>query len=1102
MVLNCSKIYESISDIIQRIIIIVTRKGYLIINQCLRYFDIEGDLLKDINELIGIITSIDYDEVINDREINYLKEWTDLNRNLVVNHTQEKIIELIDLVLEDNVLTKEEKTNLLSECMTVKSNIDSLNPSLYELTGIIEGITSDRVINDKEIENLKKWVLDNQYIREYATYKPLCTAIDLILENNVITMEEQNELLNTLNKMINNSNFNNRLSKLYELVKKGKNIGIELIDILYDYDTANKIHEMAIAQLKHTLNSYSCSVVNDPIIVFISLTLIGMLSYDGDYYSNVSDTYSELYDMYSEQRIENLIRNVLRKFVDEKYLSYDGRVINVALRNAIVPSPFLAHFFEFIFDIYKLNFEYELSDDLYGDFKFIFEGLNSVMLEDNDDVSVKVTKKTYKLIKTSKQLVADPTQIDAIIDLSIMVIRIIDEHIWEQEANIQNEYFKEGYKTWCSTLEKKELERRNGLHKTSHVSWEPDFRLIKREVFLVPPVHKIKDEYDWSTIRAEVIADGEVRRNIDKPNIQEIIGGLKITIEPMRLHKPLNEVKYRLMSGDTIIYDSEDKLFRDIIVFDSEGKEIKNNMDYGGTVAICHNEDIIADEYYRLEYKNVSIGDTLVYGNNVLNFSKSISDGIVGETWNSCYVNSEKSNGYIKVFKKFEYLMFECENTFEKFVITVDGINRKLSSFEYSVINRSNFNRYILNLSEFGSGIHTFVVNTIVDGKMLKVFSETAVLDNELDYDIKIKNSEICDAQISSSLFDGTMYKNIYKCDDVEKVFEFDYEGNHYFYLLPMSFDLYSLTNSDLKKHSEEIWIGDIIQDSCLTLYGNYSRIYLKTLDGKIIKKELAFESKYNKASVQIGFIQSYKNEFDALLICAEDIYGIESQIMCVLRCFINDVNLDIRFDPTLKELNVITSYFGNGKIFFEVKDSKDNVAFSSDVLADKEPCTVEGLKSFEKYSIIFYEKSFGLSFQKKRLLKSYEKFFYAWEDFTDKTFKIVEAICEDYSSFPLKKKKYRFDKSYITFNYLHDDGKFSAELFVRTNTTEFMLDRINPVTVEICGETINKCIELAIDSYSGDALMIDEKHHGILNDNEDTKALPIFSYYIDVLED
>lgn len=58
-----------------------------------------------------------------------------------------------------------------------------------------------------------------------------------------------------------------------------------------------------------------------------------------------------------------------------------------------MPQTFLPAFFEFIFDIYKLNFEYDLPEELYEDFQFVFEGLRSNMLSDGDDISINITQK-------------------------------------------------------------------------------------------------------------------------------------------------------------------------------------------------------------------------------------------------------------------------------------------------------------------------------------------------------------------------------------------------------------------------------------------------------------------------------------------------------------------------------------------------------------------------------------------------------------------------------------------------------------------------------------------------------------------------------------
>lgn len=71
-------------------------------------------------------------------------------------------------------------------------------------------------------------------------------------------------------------------------------------------------------------------------------------------------------------------------------------------------------------DIYKLNFDSNLPDDLYGEFQFVYDGLQNVMRSESDEVQVNVTKKTYKLIKSTKQLITNPIYNDAVIKLDLL----------------------------------------------------------------------------------------------------------------------------------------------------------------------------------------------------------------------------------------------------------------------------------------------------------------------------------------------------------------------------------------------------------------------------------------------------------------------------------------------------------------------------------------------------------------------------------------------------------------------------------------------------------------------------------------------------------
>ena len=67
-----------------------------------------------------------------------------------------------------------------------------------------------------------------------------------------------------------------------------------------------------------------------------------------------------LYRKYNQQKIESFIRTILDRYRSEEERNNrreaKNAIINVVLTNSIVPSYYLEGFFEFIYDIYKINF--------------------------------------------------------------------------------------------------------------------------------------------------------------------------------------------------------------------------------------------------------------------------------------------------------------------------------------------------------------------------------------------------------------------------------------------------------------------------------------------------------------------------------------------------------------------------------------------------------------------------------------------------------------------------------------------------------------------------------------------------------------------------
>lgn len=179
--------------------------------------------MQNINELIGIIKGINFDGVINNKEVLRLQSWVDKNRNLAYDKEQIELIKMVDSVLEDHVIDDSEKEMMITACEEYLKASEYNTSRIYELNGIIEGIVCDGEVNEAEVWRLKEWMdAYGESIRDHKTSVELCKAIDDILADGVVTEEEQAELLMMLSDRINNAQFEIKLEYLCKLVKERK----------------------------------------------------------------------------------------------------------------------------------------------------------------------------------------------------------------------------------------------------------------------------------------------------------------------------------------------------------------------------------------------------------------------------------------------------------------------------------------------------------------------------------------------------------------------------------------------------------------------------------------------------------------------------------------------------------------------------------------------------------------------------------------------------------------------------------------------------------------------------------------------------------------
>lgn len=1059
--------------------------------------------MKNINELIGLVDGINFDGVINQKETEKLQSWVEKNRNLAYEAKEIELISLIETVLDDGIITGQERELLTDYCNKYAGSVNA-DSEIYLLQGILEGIVSDGVINNLEVVRLQEWMKNyGDLLEQYPKCHSMVDKINTIIEDGVITENEKQELLEIIDNQIDEVQFEAKIAFLCFLVKEHKNIGMDLIDLIGDEKAITKIHEMAEDELDNGLRSYYGTAKYNRELVFISLSIIAMLHYEeGRYYESVRSTYDALYYNYSAQKVEGFIRSILARYRTDE----NERQVNVVLRNAIVPGYYLPAFFDFIFDIYKLNFQYDLPEDMYEDFKFVYEGLRQVMMSEGDDVQINVTKKTYKLIKTTKQLIADEKQVDSVIKLSIIIARLIDKKIWNKEIKVYNPYLKQGFDAWADKLNVSSRDLEGRKERSAFRSrWEPKYELIDNNVYIVPPVHRIKAIYDYSTVRIEINNNGEILYSNNRPDIRDIMGGYEINLDRIRIDNPLGKVTYRLYAGNEVIYDSRESLYRNTLVFSyKDNSEVKNNTDFEGNAIFCYRggcdklSPYHKTENYMLAQYGAHLGDSVLVGDEIFNFSSLVRPGIFGDEMSDYFLYEAARNQRYSIFRKAKYLVFETTNLGAGIEVNIDNRAYKTKDLECKTIERDGVVKYVIDIPDLNNGFHCISIYELLPGRRNEISTFEFVVDPELTVEITESGEKGYFVSVASELLEDVVTLTLTPETYSLEWLTFEMKGRTFSLQAPLPFTYYSLDGENWASSADALWIGDITSDT--NIYINNKRVSEMVVygsDGQQIEEPVKLSEKILCRETKIGFLKSYSDNNAHFLMVLTKNHVKEETFICYNRCVISD-DTRLEYNAEEKCLDLELHYFGKGKVYFTIQDKTGEQIYKSSFTEDGEVIGIEGLKSFEPYKVSFFEKKPGLSLTGDRQLGSLVKEFYDWSDLVGKTFKLSEVYYDQVVQKKLLHKNHFFNRTYLSITKELDDGLFEGELYTNTSKGKFFLFNINPVEVEICGEAINGRVELSI-TKDGDGLLLDFEHHNIMNTLDDLNAVDIFSYIMDL---
>lgn len=153
-------------------------------------------LEKSINSLIGIVEGIAIDQAVNAREIQFLNDWLAEHAEVANLHPYNELIPVLNTALADDVLTADERDDILWLCNKLRSTefFDKVTADLQRLHAILGAILADGVITEDELVGLSAWLAEHDHLQRCWPYDEIHSLVVSVMADKKIDDQEQKML--------------------------------------------------------------------------------------------------------------------------------------------------------------------------------------------------------------------------------------------------------------------------------------------------------------------------------------------------------------------------------------------------------------------------------------------------------------------------------------------------------------------------------------------------------------------------------------------------------------------------------------------------------------------------------------------------------------------------------------------------------------------------------------------------------------------------------------------------------------------------------------------------------------------------------------------
>ena len=158
-----------------------------------RIFTQKSEADKALNTLKGILSGIVIDDVVNESEINNLKDWVSQHSLLIQRNQFKEFMSAINGYLQNEIPKSEFIQDLIYLCQAYESDnyyYNGITSDLQILNGLCQGILADNNVNDEEISGLNNWLTAHKHLNGLWPYDELNTIVENILADGIITLDD------------------------------------------------------------------------------------------------------------------------------------------------------------------------------------------------------------------------------------------------------------------------------------------------------------------------------------------------------------------------------------------------------------------------------------------------------------------------------------------------------------------------------------------------------------------------------------------------------------------------------------------------------------------------------------------------------------------------------------------------------------------------------------------------------------------------------------------------------------------------------------------------------------------------------------------------